>query len=130
MARPRTPTNVLELRGAFKRHPERKRDEEPKPSQAIGECPDRLDAGERAAWDEIVATCCPGVLTNADRLAVELAARLLAELWDTGREFSVARMTRLHSILGSLGMTPSDRSKVHITQPKPKSRYDSLGDPR
>lgn len=127
MARPRTPTNVLALRGAFKRHPERKRPDEPKPTRAIGECPARLDEGERAAWDEIVLTCCPGVLTNADRLAVELAARLLSESWDMGREFHDKRRTQLHQLLGCFGMNPSDRTKIRVEPPNAANRFAELG---
>ena len=126
MARPRTPTNVLELRGAFKRHPERKRPDEPKPTRAIGECPDRLDDGERAAWDEIVSTCCPGVLTNADRLAVEIAARLLAESWEAGREFDDVRRRQLSVLLGQFGMNPSDRTKLRVEPPKTVNKFAGL----
>ncbi len=127
MARPRTPTNVLELRGAFKRHPERKRSEETKSPYPIGECPSRLDEGERAAWDEIVSTCCPGVLTHSDRLAVEIAARLLAESWEAGREFDDVRRRQLYTLLGQFGMNPSDRSKIRVEPPKTANKFADLG---
>jgi hypothetical protein len=44
MSRPRTPTAVLELRGAFKEHPERARERagEPRPTEPLGEPPKRL----------------------------------------------------------------------------------------
>ena len=43
MSRPRTPTNILELRGALKKDPQRRklRANEPKPETAIGLPPDR-----------------------------------------------------------------------------------------
>ena len=126
MARPRTPTNVLELRGSFKRHPERKRTEEPNSLLAIGDCPDRLDAGERAAWDEIVSTCCPGVLTNADRLAVEITARLLSESWEAGREFEDVRRRQLYTLLGQFGMNPSDRTKIRVEPPSKVNKFAAL----
>ena len=126
MARPRTPSNVLELRGSFKAQPSRRRPDEPKPPHPIGECPGRLDDGERAAWDEIVSTCCPGVLTNADRLAVELAARLLAESWETGREFKDQRRRQLHQLLGCFGMNPSDRTKIRVEPPTQVNKFAAL----
>ena len=130
MSRPRTPTNILELRGAFKKDPQRRklRANEPKPETAIGLPPDRLDVQDRAAWDEIVSHCCPGVLTGSDRLTVELAARLLAELWDEGRSFHNAKLARLQSLLASFGMTPSDRSKVSVPPKEAVNPFAQLAD--
>jgi hypothetical protein len=51
MARPRTPTNVLEIRGAFKKHPERKR-EDPEPAGELGEPP-------RSSSRASCCICCP-----------------------------------------------------------------------
>jgi len=114
----------LELRGSFAHDPARGRARagEPVPTTPLGDPPSRLDAQERAAWAEISATCCPGVLTGADRLVLELASRLLAESWDVGREFKDSRRRQLHMLLGSFGMNPSDRSRVTAVQPKPPSR--------
>ena len=127
MARPRTPSNVLELRGSFKAQPSRRRIAEPQPPYPVGDCPARLNDGERAAWDEIVSTCCPGVLTNADRLAVELAARLLSESWDMGRGFHDKRRTQLHQLLGCFGMNPSDRTKIRVEPPAKVNKFADLG---
>lgn len=127
MARPRTPSNVLELRGAYKKNPNRAWPNEPKPNAPFGDCPDRLDQGEREAWGEIVSQCCPGVLTAADRLTVEMAARLLAELWEVGREFKDARFGRLQSLLGSIGMNPADRSKISVQPVKTANKFEKLG---
>lgn len=127
MARPRIPSNVLELRGSFKAQPSRRRIAEPISPYPIGECPARLDEGERAAWYEIVSTSCPGVLTNADRLAVELAARLLAESWELCREFKDSRMRHLIMLLGSFGMNPSDRTRIRVDAPKTVNKFAGLG---
>ncbi len=126
MARPRTPTNVLELRGSFKAQPSRRRIAEPISQYPIGECPSRLDEGERAAWNEIVSTCCPGVLTHSDRLAVEITARLLSESWEAGREFDDVRRRQLYTLLGQFGMNPSDRSKIRVEPPKMANKFEAL----
>lgn len=126
MARPRTPSNILELRGSFKRHPEIKRPNEPKSPYPIGECPDHLDADDQAAWNEIVSQCCPGVLTVSDRITVEITARLLAELRETGRDFNMTRLARLQSLLASLGMNPADRTKISVEPPSKVNKFAAL----
>jgi len=116
----RIPTNILELRGSFKKDPQRRkaRANEPTGIPGLGDAPERLSEAERTAWAEISQTCAAGVLTQSDRLALELAACLLAELWDTKREFHNARRRLLHSMLASFGMTPSDRSRVSVAKPE------------
>jgi hypothetical protein len=112
MGRPRTPTNVLDAKGAFKRHADRKkaRAGEPKVTAPLGEPPAGLTADQLACWKEIAEIAPPGVLTVVDRLAVEEAARILTKI----RQGSVTTEERrlFLNYLGRFGMTPSDRSKV------------------
>lgn len=112
MARPRTPTKVLELKGAFKKNPQRKRKSEPRVNTPVGEPPKSLKKDELACWNEVVALSPPGVITSADRIAVEIAARLLAEFRKNFEEMPAARLMRLEALLGKFGMTPSDRAKI------------------
>ncbi|WP_374349179.1 hypothetical protein [Chitinimonas sp.] len=123
MARPRTPTNVLDARGAFKKDPQRGRARagEPEPNGPIGEPPERLNDSQRDAWAEIVGTAHDGVLCRADRLSVEMAACLLAEFWADPVAFPSGRLARLEGLLGKFGMTPSDRSKVGVPGGKQKT---------
>lgn len=120
MARPRTPTNLLDARGAFKRHPERRRDGEPVVNDPIGAPPAGLDPEELRWWKEIVARAPLGVLTAADYMPVLLAAKLMAEAMADFPGFNPAKLGRLQSLLGTFGMTPSDRAKLSI--PKAKER--------
>jgi hypothetical protein len=135
MARPKTPSNVLQLNGAYKKNPNRKPDEgtEPELKAGVGEPPEYLDADAKALWHEIVSLACHGVLGDSDRLIVELAATLMAEFRRGGRDetgkplFSDARLSRLQAALGQLGMTPADRSKVKIPQKaKPANAFSDL----
>ncbi|MGF6526047.1 hypothetical protein [Variovorax sp. PvP013] len=116
MARPRKPTNVHELRGTFKTHPERRaaRANEPTPTGEIGAPPAHLSDAERACWIEVVGICHPGTLCNADRLIVEHAARVLNALRSRPLHLDVKLMVRLEAALGKLGLTPADRSKVPL----------------
>ena len=130
MGRPRTPTNILEIRGAYRTHPERRkqRANEPTGIPGLGEPPERLDEAEKAAWAEIAATCAQGVLTQADRLVVEMSARLLVEFRDMGRDFQTAKLGLLRSLLGSCGMSPSDRTKVGVAKPEAVNRFAKFAD--
>jgi hypothetical protein len=122
MARPRTPTNVLELRGALKKNPQRKRKAEPKPLAGIGafsEGPSDL----ASIWDEIVAQTVPGVLTISDRIALEMVCRLMAEIRKKPEELSVGKVTALCNLLGRFGLTPADRSKVTLPDEKPDDEW-------
>lgn len=111
MPRPRKPTAVLKLVGAFKANPKRTRTD-PEPSGPLGDPPEHLSEAERACWRELVVMSPPGVLTGGDAWAVEIAARLMAEYRADGRLFQAAKLSRLQAALGSLGLSPADRSRV------------------
>lgn len=122
MARPRTPTNVLELRGAYTKNPQRKRKAEPKPVAGIG----RFTEGPTEIseiWDEVVAQTVPGVMTISDRVALEIVCRLLSDLRTKPDDISVGKVTALCNLLGRFGLTPADRSKVTIPDEKPEDEW-------
>jgi len=127
MGRPRTPTKVLEAKGAFKKHPERRRDGEPEVTTPLGAPPNRLNESEVEAWHEIAYSAPTGVLTSADRLDVELTARLLAQSWYHHDEMSDGARKQLQTQLGKYGMNPSDRSKLSIEKPKDASPFAAFG---
>src|SRR5579862_3948556 len=77
MARPRKPTAILELSGAFKEHPDRRRPTEPVDSRELGEPPARLPAAAQKYWQELAGMCVHGVLKYSDRWCVEIACRLM-----------------------------------------------------
>lgn len=118
MGRPRLPTAVHEVKGSFIAHPERRRPSEPKAARPLGAAPKRLTEQQREAWAEIVDTAIPGVLTGADRVLVELAARLLADIW-AADEVPTMKAARLEACLGRMGMTPADRSRVSVAPTEP-----------
>lgn len=120
MARPRKPSNVLELKGAFSKNPKRgaARANEPDPVGDIGEAPAYLDENEKACWYEIVKMCHAGSLCAADALIVEHGARVLAALRANPIYEDVKLMVRLEATLGKLGLTPADRSKVQVVKAK------------
>jgi hypothetical protein len=112
MAKPRTPSAVLEARGAFAHNPDRKREDfqsgdfDPTP-------PKYFTAKQKAVWKEIVELLPPKVLQATDRLAVELTARLVANFRAMDdADVSMAQVAQIRTALATLGMTPADRSRV------------------
>ena len=126
MGRPRTPTNVLDKRGAFEKDPQRKRSAEPKPTADIGDPPKSFDRKHKATWKELMGIIPPGVLFNSDRWSVEALVCLMVEFRRDPTRFSAAQYARLENLLGKMGMTPSDRSKVVVKQEKKADGWDDL----
>lgn len=122
--RPRTPTNVLKLRGAGKNHPERlkERENEPVNKNPIGNPPRHLNREEKKAFRLIVKESIDGVLGEADRMAVGIAARLVVKEWDD--EIKSTELAQLIKLLSQFGMTPADRSKINLPGQKPKNRFE------
>lgn len=83
MARPRTPSNVLELRGSFKAHPERRREDAQGAGPWTDEPPEHLTGPEIAAWREVVASLPKVALSATERLGITQMARLWATLKTT-----------------------------------------------
>jgi hypothetical protein len=54
------------------------------------------------------------VLCESDGVVVEVGAVLLASLRADTRAFTPPQFGRLMAVLGALGMTPADRSKVKV----------------
>ena len=126
MARPRTPTNVLELSGAFKRNPQRKR-QDAETSGPLGKASAHINGAVLNAWNEIVKSAPREVLTGSDALAIEVAANLLAQFRNDPIEFPAAKLVRLEALLGKFGMTPADRAKVGGKKEAPKGNpFDDL----
>lgn len=134
--RPRTPTKVLDARGAFKNHPGRakERENEPVDLPPLGVCPASFNDSEKIAWADIVKSDVAGVLTAQDYLSVEIAAQLLAQTRETqivkndvtGERYALpglsdARHSQLIGLLGKFGMTPAERSKVSAPKKKQKT---------
>jgi hypothetical protein len=110
MSRPRTPSNVLELKGAFDKNPQRRR-EDPKVEPGLGDPPGYFDDEERTIWEEIAATAPEGVLARSDRLCVEMLIPLIVRL--RNREpMKAAERAFMLSTLTRIGCTPADRSRV------------------
>ena len=121
MAKPRTPTRVLEARGASRKNPQRRR-EEPEVDSPLGSPPSDFTPAQAAAWFEIAEIAPPGVLTGADRIAVEIGASLLAMFGADRDGFPPSKLLRLDVMLSKLGLSPADRSKIGLPIKKRSER--------
>jgi hypothetical protein len=115
--RHRTPTAVLKMRGTAKNIENRsKREGEPENLDGLGEPPLYLSDEEKKVWFELINLIPPGVLASVDQVIVEQLSCLLYKMrlchWDAPAGMH-ARMTVL---LGLLGMTPADRSRVKVVK--------------
>lgn len=112
MPKPRTPSAVLEARGTFAKNPSRQRDDFESGS-FDRDPPAYFKPHQREVWDEIVGVLPPSVLQATDRMAVELAARLIAQFrTQDDSEVTSAQVAQIRTALAVLGMTPADRSRV------------------
>src|ERR1700722_8032682 len=112
MARPRTPTAVLELRGAFKNHPSRllDRKNEPIVTTALPTPPARLPRPVRDMWLQMQSH--GHWLTSADKYLVEIAAALMARY--RSDELKSGDVSLLIGLLGKLGFSPNERGRMDL----------------
>ena len=125
MSRPRTPTAVLDARGAFKKDPQRKREGEPVVKDPIGSPPEELTPEQLKGWQMFVERAPMGVLTSADWPAVYMASILWAGFM-ADPDFPAGKLSRLEALMGKFGLTPSDRAKLNIPKPKEENPFAQL----
>lgn len=119
MAKPRKPTNVLALKGAFRANPSRakERSNEPSPVGDIGPPPEYLSPAVAAAWTALVTHAHAGTLCASDREFMEYAAKIWAEI-KASETVDPKLGIRFEACIAKLGMSPADRSRVSVIKPK------------
>lgn len=116
MPRPRKPSNILELNGAFKANPQRRRKViHPAPTD-LGAPPAWMTREQAAVWHEIMEIAPPNIIKSTDAIAVSVFACLVCEFRADPVLFSSARVAQLMGFFSRFGMTPADREKISIDQ--------------
>lgn len=112
MSRARKPTALLELSGTLADHPSRyaNRLNEPQLTQGIGNPPNHLSEQEKVVWQELARDIY--WLKVSDRLSMEIVCRLTSKMRNDPN-FKTMEFSVLTTLLRSLGMTPTDRSRVN-----------------
>ena len=126
MGAPRKPTALKQVQGTDKRNKTRMNLNEPTPVRGIGPAHKLLTEYEQEVWDEIVGISYRGVLGEADRIALEMMCRLVAEMRLNYGEFTAAKLTQLSQLLGRFGMTPSDRTKIVIPKKENQNPFEGM----
>ncbi|HMU15874.1 MAG TPA: hypothetical protein PKC95_00385 [Thauera aminoaromatica] len=116
MARPRTPAKILELRGAFKKHPERRREPIAPAGEFNPQPPAHLPQECTRAWHWLVEQMPPGVLSASDYASVEIMARLQTQIWVGQLQF----VSELRQWFGQYGLTAAAREKIAAKAPADK----------
>jgi hypothetical protein len=82
-------------------------------------------AQHKAMWREVVAAAPPHVLKQADRFLVELTVRLLAQA-RASADVSPGIATQLRQCLAEMGMSPSARSRLSVSEPAAANPFEGL----
>lgn len=108
MGRNRTPTELLDAKGSFLKHPEYKRKSEPKIDSPLGGPPKHLTPEQAKVWRELAKCLIRGVGKYSDRPAFESLVLLNARERDstvTGQERG-----QLISLYSRFALIPADRN--------------------
>lgn len=118
--RPRTPAKILELKGSWKKDPQRRRE----PIAAVGEFdptpPAHLPQDHVRAWAWIVTQIPPGVLTASDRASIAIMAGLQARIWLMGE---LDYVKELRQWFGQYGLTGAAREKLSAKPAPPRNPF-------
>lgn len=123
MARPRLPEQVAKVSGAEIKDPQRFRSRKAPKVLSLGPAPSRLTADQRVIWDEFNADF--PWLGRSDRALVEVATNLLDQMRQLGPETPIALYAQMRMILGQMGGTPVDRSKVNAPDDEEQDPADA-----
>ncbi len=127
MARPRTPLNIIKMRGSDKVNPGRFKDRENQMQpESIGRVPNHLKPEYKKIWKEIANHLPAGTIAATDRIALETLCKLIFVMRFDFENMTAAQLGKLESLLGRFGMTPSDRSKVIVPKKTESSAWDEL----
>ena len=134
MPTPRTPTSILEAKGAFKKNPQRaaERENEPVVTDGIGDPPADFmasDWGERpklrAIWLELIGDSAPGVLNRSHRFHLEATCRLMVKVRSGCAK--TGDYANLNKFLTQMGMNPAAQSTVSGKKPSPEAEESVFG---
>jgi hypothetical protein len=116
MGRPRKPTSILELTGAFEKNPNRAilRVNEPIPSNDVGDPPPYFNEYLTSIWNEIIENAAPGVIKRSDRLVIEAWCQIIAYIRCGIAQAPTFAQHKAYA--QQFGMTPAARSLVQVPQ--------------
>jgi len=115
MPTPRKSIEQLKLSGSYQQNKKRydnRLTTVPTIQLPVGRPPTHLLPAERLVWAELVRVAHPGLLARSDRLALEVATKLVIRMRTTDAKTS--EVNALMNVLAKLGMTPAARLKMNL----------------
>ena len=98
------------------------RKDAPATTGTIGDPPRHLTTPEKKVWKELTAVIPAGVAGESDRIAVEIASRLLYQFRSNPTGMQTSRLNALMDVMSRLGLDPQARTRLHVEQkPDPKA---------
>ena len=114
------PSAVKDAKGCYLKNPQRRPKGEPQTEKGIGDPPSFLSKEEKKVWKKIVSETANGVLQSSDRTLFILFVKLATKLYSN--EKMMGTEMAQFTVLGSkFGMSPADRQKISVDQPKESS---------
>lgn len=135
--RPPTPTGLKILQGTFRK--DRANPDEPQPPDLDVAAPPGLTGAAKNKWTALVSQLSAlGVLKQTDRDALEAYCMLWVRWKKLERESKrnpllvgdmVKVFVQVKGLMAELGLSPSSRSRIHVTPPKkPESKLAKFTD--
>jgi hypothetical protein len=129
MGRTHTPSAILEAKGSYLHNPQLKRPNEPRTTKPLGPAPKWLTDDEKTVWKDLAKQALPGVLMFSDRAAFEMLV-CLTTVFRARAKMSQGDKSLMLILLSHFAMTPSDRAKVQVEQPKESKLAKFLKQPK
>lgn len=115
------PDALRQLHGTADRNKHRDNQNQPVITRGIGPAPDHFTELQSDTWDYLVSVMFAGVLAESDRPTMEMMSVLFYRFRHGDYEensvcpaLNGVELSRLDSLMGRYGMTPSDRTKIVV----------------
>lgn len=128
MGRPAKPNHLKLINGSAKHNPDRHRDDHliPEPKKLdVGNPPRYFNKELKKVWREVKKIIPDGVAGDSDRISFEMLCLVIYRI-RTSDDFVASHFQQYIALSSRFGLTPSDRQKVKIPEPKKKSGFDNV----
>lgn len=127
------PKALRELNGTADRNKHRDNQDQPPVARGIGPAPEHFTELQSDIWDYLVGVMYAGVLSISDRPTMEMMTILFHRFRHGDYEensvcpaLNGVELSRLDSLMGRYGMTPSDRTKIVVPKKEKSNPFEGM----